>query len=251
MMSCVVDLYQWRNAPQSLSHPAGVRLPLEDPEHAEFLIPQLRHAISTGKHCADLIRALPAAVRPGDRVLLIGSGIGIVSTLVAKMRGVQKVIVMEPNIPLAEYIGEVHRVNGVPWVETLNAVPAVDRSARVPLFVRHDVRTSSLVPDDGPWRHVMLIPGVDLDLVLAEEGISLMVADSAMISPEVARQVRLGSAVRGLVGFPQSMEARFEDDGPAGTLAGRAGAATRFGAALMLPERGNLEGEAEFVAGVR
>lgn len=232
-MSCVVDLYPWRNAPQTLSHPAGVSLPLEKPEHADFLIPQLRRAISTGRHCADLISGLPFAVRPGERVLVIGSGLGVVSTLAAKCPGVEKVIAMEPNVPLADYIGEVHRLNGVPWVETVNAVPTHAGNGRVPLFVRHDVRTSSLVPDDGPWRQVMLVPGVDLSLILEEERISLVVVESSIIPSEVATQVRLGASGRMLVGFPQAGEEPFEEDGLAQLLAARAPTVERFGTALM------------------
>lgn len=233
MMSCVIDLYPWRSAPQSLSHPAGVSLPLDDPGHADFLIPQLRHAISTGRHCADLVGALADAAQTGDRVLVIGSGLGVLSTLVAKLRGVEKVIAMEPNVSLAAYIETVHKVNGVPWVETVNAVPAADGGGRVPLFVRHDVRSSSLDPEDGPWRQVMLVPGMDLGLILVEERISLVIAEGSMIPAGAAADLRLGSAVRALLGFPQAIEDPCADAGVAGMLAARAGAVERFGTALM------------------
>ncbi len=43
------------------------------------------------------MRLLPDAVKPGDRVLAIGSGLGTVSSLVTKSDGVERVIAIEAN----------------------------------------------------------------------------------------------------------------------------------------------------------
>lgn len=232
-MACVIDLCQRRRASRPLPHPAGVTLPVEDPGHADLLIPPIRQAIESGRHCADVIHALPAALRAGERVLVVGSGLGVLSTLIARARGVAQVIVIEPNIALAAYIDQVHRLNGVPWIETLNAVPVKSGRGRVPLFVRHDVRTSSLVPDDGPWRQVMLVPGVDLDLILTEERIGLIVGESSALSAPLLAHAQLGSVDQMLFGSHCVTEGPCEQDDLAARLAARGFATQRSGTALI------------------
>ena len=244
-MSCLIDLYQWRHASRSLSHPAGVVLPVNNPGDAELFIPQLRNAIANGHYCADLIRALPAAVPTGTRALVVGSGLGILSTLIAKIPGLARVIVIEPHVAVADSIAQVHRANGVPSVEILNAFPVEGGRGRVPFFVRHDVRASSLVPDDGPWRQVMLVPGIDLGLILAEERIGLIVAeDGAGIAPMIA-EADLAAVDRVALGAFESAgrsgetEALGSSLAAAGFEAERTGVATTF--SRMDLDRGDLQ----------
>ena len=104
-MSRVIDLQKWRNMPHILQHPAGVTLPLEGSEHADLLIPRVREAIATGAHCRDAIHRLPGVVRGQERVLILGGGLGVLSSLTAKCGGVEQVITIEPNVELADYMG--------------------------------------------------------------------------------------------------------------------------------------------------
>lgn len=233
-MSRVIDLNQWRLASRSLSHPAGVTLPLENPGHVDLIIPQIRSAIASGRHCGDVLRALGPVIRAGERVLVVGSGLGVLSTVIAKACGVEQVIAIEPNIALADYIEHVHRLNGVSWIETLNAVPVEKARGRVPMFVRHDIRTSSLTPDDGPWKQVMLVPGVDLDLILTEARISLIVGESTGISGSLLARARLESVDRMLFGCHDATGRSCEHDKVTARLAARGFSARRFRTALML-----------------
>ena len=236
-MSCVIDLYQWRHASRSLSHPAGVNLPLEDSGHTELLIPQIRNAIAKGRHCADVIRAIPGSVRDGERVLVLGSGLGVLSTLLARARGVERIIVMEPDAEVAAYIDHVHDVNGVPWAETLNAVPVASGGGSVPLFLRHDVRNTSLAAEDGPWRRIALVPGVNLDLILAEERISLIVGESSANASRMLAPARLASVERLLLGSHHASETDAADDELTAFLAARGFDARSFGTALVCDRR--------------
>ena len=238
-MSCVIDLSQWRHASQSLSHPAGVTLPLDRPDVSDLLIPQVRKAIASGRHCADLISALPTAVPAGTRALVIDSGLGIISTLVANIPGVGRLIVIEPNIAIADYIGHVHEANGARSVEILNGIPVDGDRGRIPLFARHDVRASSLVPDDGPWRQVMLVPGVDLGLILGEEQISLVVAqDGAGLAP-ILVNTDLASVDRMVLGATDMVAGSDESEALASLLPAAGFKAERAGAAMMFG-RANL-----------
>lgn len=233
-MCSVIDLSKWRHAPRSLSHPAGISLPFEEPGHVGLLIPEIREAIERGTHCADLIEGLRGAVRRGDRVLVLGSGLGVLSSRIARTPGVERVIAIEPKPALAAYIDQVHRVNGVPWIESLNAVPVPHGRGHLPLFMRHDVHASSLDPEDGPWEQVVLVPKVNLNLILAEERISLIVAESPALLAPLLADAQLGPVNRLLVGADSATEASVDQDPLTVVLAERGFAARWVGTALVL-----------------
>jgi FkbM family methyltransferase len=198
-MSCVIDLASRRWTPASLkrlSHPAGIAVPFDRQSDADLIIPEVRSAICSGDYSADMIRHLPDVVNPGDRVLVIGAGLGVVSTLVAQSRGVERVIAVEANIALIPYLERTHALNGVPWVETVNAVLGDNWKGRAPFFARRDIRTSSLLLDDRSWQQVMMVPCMNLDLILTEEQITLIVCDTPTASAQLLERAELGSIER-------------------------------------------------------
>jgi FkbM family methyltransferase len=200
-MSNIIDLASRRQAPPSsnlLSHPAGVSLPFDDISDADLVIPEVRGAICSGLYNSDIIRALPEVVQEADRVLVIGAGLGVVSTLVAN-EGVSRVIAVEANIALIPYLRRVHAQNGVPWVETVNAVLADGMRGRIPFFAQRDVRISSLLPNDESRQQVLIVPLMDLNLILTEERINLIICDIPNVSVQLLAQANLGSVDRILV----------------------------------------------------
>ena len=234
-MSVVIDLASRRHAPASLkriSHPAGVTLPLDGPSDADLLIPEIRSEICSGAYSADLVRLLPDAVKPGDRVLVIGAGLGTVSSLIAKSRGVERVIAVEANTELMPYLKRVHALNGVPWVETINAVLGDGWKGRVPFFARHDIRTSSLLPDDCSWQHTMMVPCMDLNLILTEEQITLIVCEIPTASAQL-QCAELGSVGRILVSSGGDPWERREQNEVRSLLAGQGFDAEERGAVLL------------------
>ncbi|MCH8166950.1 MAG: hypothetical protein IIC03_03355 [Proteobacteria bacterium] len=202
-MSVVINLDSRRKTPtsfKSLSHPAGVTLPFESPADAELIIPEIRNRIVSGAYSADLLRQLDDTVRPADRVLVIGAGLGTASTLVAKHRGVKRVFAVEANTELCTYLARTHELNGVAWVETVNAVLGTGLKGRLPFFARHDTRTSSLLPDECSWQRVMMIPCMDLNLILAEEKISLVICEIPSGAVALLASANLSTVDRILVG---------------------------------------------------
>ncbi|HUV32730.1 MAG TPA: hypothetical protein VMW31_04090, partial [Devosiaceae bacterium] len=198
----MIDLSSRRHAPKSLkflSHPAGVTLPFDDPSHPEIIVPEVRSAIGAGSYSANLISNLPDLLQSGDRVLVIGAGLGVGSSLIAKSQRAERVIAVEANKNLIPYLKRVHALNGVPWVETVNAILGESFKARVPFFARHDLRDSSLMPDDGAWKQLMMIPCMDLNLILIEEEISAIVCDIPNASTQLLALGGFGSVERILV----------------------------------------------------
>ena len=204
-----------------LQHPAGVALPFDGPSDAALIIPEVRSEVRSGTYCADILRLLPEAVVPGDRVLVIGAGLGVVSTLVARNEGVDRVIAVEANTALIPYLNRVHALNGVSEVETVNAVLAEGKKGRVPFFARRDLRTSSLLPHDRAWQQVMMVPFMDLNLILTEERISLVVCDIPVVSARLLARAELATVERILVDCGDEPELCWEADALCSLLAAR------------------------------
>lgn len=235
-MSCVIDLASRRpraTPPTNRRHPAGVSLPL-DARDADLIAPEVHWAITSGTYCADTIRVLPEVVQAGDRVLVIGAGLGVVSTLIAKCAGVERVLALEANTALIPYLERVHALNGVPWVETLNGVPAVGRRGRTAFFARRDVRASSLLPEEGHWQQAMMVPLVDVDLILAEEAITLMVCELPTAPADILRKADLGPVQRIICGPDAALARTCEADHSTVQLGEQRFAVAEAGATLLL-----------------
>jgi hypothetical protein len=183
------------------AHPAGVRLPAYCPSMAASIAPEVRAEIGSGAYGAEMISHIPDVLRAGDRVLVIGAGLGVLTTLIAKSPGVDQVVALEADTRLVPYLESVHALNGVGWIPTLNAVPSTQFRGRVPFFARRDPRHSSLIPDHGDWEQAMVVPVVDLSLILADERISLIVWDGQICPAQVQMlaEAELGSVERILI----------------------------------------------------
>ena len=216
MSPVIVDLTAQRGGAavlEPLQHPAGVRLPFEGPSDAALIIPEIRSEVREGTYSADMIGLLPEAIEPGDRVLVIGAGLGVVSTLVGKAEGVERVIAVEANTTLIPYLRRVHELNGVPEVEIVNAVLAEDKQGRVPFFARRDLRLSSLLPHDRSWQQVMMVPFMNLNLILAEERISLVVCDIPVTAATLVAHAALETVDRVLINCSDEPAACWEEEG--------------------------------------
>jgi len=206
---------------EPLQHPAGVALPFDGPADAALIIPEIRSEIRSGSYCAELLRLLPEAIVPGDRVLVIGAGVGVVSSTVARNEGVDRVIAVEANTALIPYLDRVHELNGVAEVEIVNAVLAEGKKGRVPFFARRDLRTSSLLPHDRSWQQVIMVPFMDLNLILTEERISLVVCDVPVASARLLAQADLATVERILVDCGDDVAECWEADALCSLLAAR------------------------------
>jgi FkbM family methyltransferase len=103
------DTPQPSHATQPATHAtlAGVRLNLEG------LDPEVQAAIVEGRYEAPELHALDAALRPGDTVLELGTGIGLLSTVCARRVGGANVHTFEANPALEPRIRETWALNGV------------------------------------------------------------------------------------------------------------------------------------------
>lgn len=178
-MSSVIDLAKLRARPvpaAEILHPAGVRVPFDESAFAEFLIPEVRGDISSGSYSSNVIRHVPDAVHPGDRALVIGAGLGVVSTLIAKTARADRVLAVEADPRLIPCLKRVHARNGAGWVETVLGVPSTRGTGLTRFYPNRDFRNSSVLPNSSANLPV-LVPCLDLNLILADEQINLIVCN--------------------------------------------------------------------------
>lgn len=234
-MPQVIDLTSQRgDGPfEPLRHPAGVTLPFEGAADASLIIPEIRGEIRSGAYDAEMISLLDNAVLPNDRVLVIGAGLGVLTTLIAKREGVERVIAVEANAQLVPYLERTHALNGVEWVETISGVLADGGAGYVPVFVRSDLRATSLLPDHGPWQQVMMVPSIDLELILAEEGITLIVLEVPVSSVRILVKTNLAKVERILLNESDDPSEAWEEGGVLHDLAVRVRRFERDGRAVL------------------
>ncbi len=116
-----------------------------------------------------------------DRILEIGSGVGICSTVASQRAGIGQVTTVEANPVLIEIVDETHRRNDAGPVELLHAVVTVRTAERVPYFLRADFSASSAQASDAPYDHAYEVPAIHLDQLLGHTGATALIYDGRQV----------------------------------------------------------------------
>ncbi|MFT3975128.1 MAG: FkbM family methyltransferase [Amaricoccus sp.] len=152
---------------------AGVTIP----EDSQVLTPAIREAMIAGRFETEEAAQIPHIVRPGDRVLEIGAGIGFISTLLSREARVSQVIAVEANPHLLDYMARLHALNDVRKVRRLNAVLTNGSAAAATFYLRRDFWMGSLSAEPNAWTGTVEVPTKSFDALLREEAINLIVCD--------------------------------------------------------------------------
>lgn len=92
--------------------------------------------------------AVLSQIKPDDRVIELGAGMGYMSTLMAKALKVSEIHAFEANPAMIPYIRSVHEANGVTGVTLHNALLG-DTAGEVTFYVRGDFVASSMEDNLG------------------------------------------------------------------------------------------------------
>lgn len=120
------------------------------PKHPDLTTGMVRGALRKGTYERKECDAVMRVVRPGDRVLELGGGLGYMSTLLSVKKKVDKVISYEANPTLIPYIHSVHAANDVSNVEVRNALLSAEAGDPVNFYIRNNFLGSSMDLDADP-----------------------------------------------------------------------------------------------------
>ena len=152
----------------------GIQVPF-DPQ---IITPDIERPMRNQRYEAGEAAGLRQALRPGDRVLELGSGIGFCSTIAALVPGVEKVVTVEANPELLPMIRETHRINQTTHVDLRNGVVvAGSGQAKVPFYLRRSFWASSMSAGPQLYESMVELPTYGLDDLLHEVRPTVLVCD--------------------------------------------------------------------------
>ncbi|MCO4318079.1 FkbM family methyltransferase [Phyllobacterium sp. 21LDTY02-6] len=153
-------------------HLHGIDVPIMPDEVSDIIWSALRD----GSYEAKEARWAVKAARPKDRILELGSGIGVITSLLAAVDGTQ-VMAFEANphtVTLAEKVIRANNRNNVELRQgLLTAGPPQDFT----FYVREDLWMSSLLEHQGPYLKTIKIQSTNIDEFIRQANIDLIVMD--------------------------------------------------------------------------
>jgi FkbM family methyltransferase len=150
--------YQFRVSLRTIVTIEGVRIRV-----GRHMSPRVERAVSRGGYERDELRLIGMVLAPGDVVLDVGAGLGVISAFCAKRLGSTRVFAFEPDPDLEPRIRETYALNNVEPALEMCALRAT--SGRVTIYRRKHLFTSSVVsPSDGA--RSIEVPGKALSYVV-------------------------------------------------------------------------------------
>ena len=142
-----------------------------------IITPKIERPLRSGRYEGGERAALRALLRPGDRVLEFGAGLGLLSTAAALVPGVESVTTIEANPALLPLIRETHRLNAVPEVDLRNGVVSADDGPPLPFYLRPDFWASSMGVAPNNWTEAVEVPRAAIGDLLEELRPTVLVCD--------------------------------------------------------------------------
>lgn len=152
----------------------GIKVPF-DPR---IITPKIERPMRRGRYEGGECAALRRVLRPGDRVLELGAGLGLCSTVAAMAEGVERVVAIEANPELLPLIRETHRLNGVEGrVDLRNGVAVPQGGDDIAFYIRPDFWASSMEAGSRGYTRVETLPAIGLTDLIAELRPTVLVCD--------------------------------------------------------------------------
>jgi len=150
----------------------GLRVPVD----REEVSPTIWSALVEGSYEAKEARLAPKAVRVGDRILELGAGIGIITSLLASVPEV-KVWAFEADPASVDLARRVLETNGRSNVELHQGLLTAGERREYTFYRRPDLWMSSLIEHQGAYDDVIHLISDDIDAFVQRHAINLLVMD--------------------------------------------------------------------------
>ena len=171
----------------------GVQIPLD----SHIITPKVARQLSREFYETPEVTALPLFCTQADRVLELGSGIGFISTYLAKTVNVSHVTCVEANPVLCDFIARVHKLNEVPDAQVQNAVLMSDvaempESGEMPFYTTSPFWSSSLTRPAKGFYCPIVVPTIRLSDMIAKVDPNVIVCDIEGGELDLFEQADLG-----------------------------------------------------------
>ena len=153
----------------------GVKVP-----HSPFLNDTRIRRMSEGKYEGDEIRGALEVIRPGDRVLELGSGLGVVGAVIAQNAQPEAVLSFEANPNLIPHINALYALNGLQdriEVRHQVVIAAPEPPDHVTFHLRTSFLGSSLIDQDKRRTTRVDVPTAAYDAVIDDFRPDVLVMD--------------------------------------------------------------------------
>ncbi|MDB6455217.1 FkbM family methyltransferase [Falsirhodobacter sp. 20TX0035] len=150
----------------------GLNVPIAEGE----VSPIIWQALRSGEYEAKEARLARTLLRAGDRVLELGSGLGIITTVLAQTPDV-RIWSFDANpdtVAMARRVAEANDATNVTFAHGL--LSAGDPTTHV-FYMRRDFWMSSMIAAQGPYEATIEVQSANIDAALAERGINVLVMD--------------------------------------------------------------------------
>lgn len=157
----------------------GVKLPRD----ARVISDKIARRLQRDMYETPEVLGLSRYIKPSDRILELGAGIGFVSSYVATQLEARQVTCVEANPALCGYIRRVHEANGVTQAEVINTIALSGEDdwpedGTVPFFVTEPFCSSSMIrPQDADAVHEVRVPASRLSDLIARVKPTVIVCD--------------------------------------------------------------------------
>lgn len=150
----------------------GITVPLSSDE----VSPVIWQALTSGSYEAKEAKWVFKAVRPNDRVLELGAGIGVITSLIATVPGV-RVWSFEANPSTVALAHRVISANNLCNVVLSQGLLAAGESRTFSFYVRQDLWMSSMDKNQGPYQREISLASTNIDSFIADHAINVLVMD--------------------------------------------------------------------------
>lgn len=150
----------------------GVRVPICRQEVSD----EIWNALRSGEYEANEARRVRRAIRPGDRVLELGSGLGVITSIIAAIDGVF-VWSFEADPETVRLARRVIDTNCGANVILANGILAAGPARSVAFYQRADFWMSSTFARQGPYERVVEVETGNIDAFIKQHRINALVMD--------------------------------------------------------------------------
>ncbi|MGN6770085.1 MAG: FkbM family methyltransferase [Rhizobiaceae bacterium] len=150
----------------------GIKVPLSPSD----VSPVVWQALASETYEAKEAKCIFKAVRPSDRVLELGSGVGIITSLIATIDSVH-VWAFEANPNTVRLARRVIAANDLDNVELLQGVLTAGAPRPLTFYIRKDLWMSSMDKDQGPFESEYSIKSTNVDQFISGHDVNVLVMD--------------------------------------------------------------------------